>query len=97
VKLVVTPLDELERIIASKVIEAINSVTANLKSNVNEEQLIDTDTARKIFVPEVSRATLINWTKSGLINCYKLGGRNYYKRTEVIESAKSLKPYKRHI
>jgi hypothetical protein len=49
----------------------------------------------KLFSPEISRVTLHEWTKQGLIPAYRMGGRVYYNYGEVIESAKRIKKYDR--
>ena len=64
---------------------------------VNDEKLIGTEEACKLFVPAISRQTLANWTKEGLLKVYKLSGRIYYKQSEIISAAKELKPYKKTI
>ena len=37
----------------------------------------------------ISFPTLRKWTKDGILKCYQLGGRIYYKHDEII---KALKP-----
>ena len=37
----------------------------------------------------VSFPTLRKWTKEGILKCYQLGGRIYYKQDEII---KALQP-----
>lgn len=49
----------------------------------------------KLFNPEISRVTLHEWTKQGLIPAYRMGGRVYYNYGEVIESAKRIRKYDR--
>lgn len=39
----------------------------------------------------VNVATLWRWTNSGKLIQYGIGGRTYYKRSEVLEAVKSLK------
>jgi excisionase family DNA binding protein len=36
----------------------------------------------------ITLPTLHKWTKEGLIQAYDLGGRVYYKRSELLESFK---------
>ncbi len=58
-----------------------------------DEQLISVDEARKLFSPVISRPTLHAWTKKGLIPSHILGGRVFYKKSEVLGSAKEVKRY----
>ncbi|MDH6355537.1 hypothetical protein M2132_001882 [Dysgonomonas sp. PH5-45] len=37
----------------------------------------------------VTVQTIINWSKKGIINKYKLGNRVFYLRSELLEAAKS--------
>ena len=59
-----------------------------------EEQLVAPSEACKMFVPAISERTLFDWASQGLIQKHRLGGRTYYKRSEIVASLKSLKKYK---
>ena len=59
-----------------------------------EEKLLSASEACKLFVPAISRLTLIRWTKADLLKEYRIGGRVYYKQSEIIEAAKHLEKYK---
>lgn len=61
---------------------------------VAKEKLLSPEVARKLFHPEVSKQTLHRWTKEGMIPVYRLGGRIWYKESEVTEAAKTIKKYK---
>lgn len=49
----------------------------------------------KLFNPVISKVTLHEWTKQGLIPAYRMGGRVYYNYAEVIDSAKRIRKYDR--
>jgi hypothetical protein len=49
----------------------------------------------KLFNPTISKVTLHEWTKQGLIPSYRMGGRIYYNYGEVIESAKRIRKFDR--
>lgn len=49
----------------------------------------------KLFSPTISKVTLHEWTKQGLIPSYRMGGRVYYNYGEVIESAKRIRKHDR--
>ena len=59
-----------------------------------DERLISADEACKVFLPPISRLTLIRWTKADYLKEHRIGGRVYYKQSEIIESAKHLEKYK---
>lgn len=58
------------------------------------EKLLSGAEACKLFNPTISVKTLTKWAKDGLIPEHRIGGRIYYRYTEVIESAKALKKFK---
>lgn len=59
-----------------------------------EERLLSAGEACKLFVPAISRLTLIRWTKADFLQEHRIGGRVYYRQSEVIEAAKHLEKYK---
>ena len=59
-----------------------------------EEKLLSADEACKLFVPAISRLTLIRWTKADYLKEHRIGGRVFYKLSEVMEGAKHLEKYK---
>ncbi len=61
------------------------------------EKLLSVKEACRLFQPAISPQTLHTWTKSGLIPMQKIGGKNYYKYSEILKSAKTLKRYKHHV
>jgi len=58
------------------------------------ERLLSAGEACKLFVPAISRLTLIRWTKADYLKEHRIGGRVYYKQSEVIDGAKHLEKYK---
>jgi hypothetical protein len=62
-------------------------------SNQQDELLISPEQTRRLFDPNISRGTLHNWTKDGHLIVHKLGGKNYYKKGEVLAAAKVLKRF----
>lgn len=85
------PLDELRNEFKT----IVNDAIATLKPS--EETLLNTTHACELFNPPISKVTLIKWTSDGKLKCYRIGGRVYYKRSEIIESATRLKKYGRSI
>ena len=66
-------------------------IKADLKDQLQEKLLNVTEVA-KLF--SVSTMTISSWVAKGLLTKYSIGGRNYFKNAEVMESLKSLKKYK---
>jgi hypothetical protein len=87
------PIEALTDRIVERVLEKLSEQQAPV-----EERLITTDEACQIFIPKISRATLIKWAKDypNLIKAYRIGdGRSYYKRSEILSSARELKKYEK--
>lgn len=59
-----------------------------------QAQLLSPAEVCKLFQPAISRPTLIKWTDDGLIPVQKIGGRVWYKYSDVIEAGSKLKRYK---
>jgi hypothetical protein len=59
-----------------------------------EERMISPAEACKVFEPSITKATLNSWTKKGWLREYRLGGRVFYKKSEILNSAKSIKKYR---
>lgn len=78
-----------------EIIERLSKIEALLLRIINENKDADEN---KMLTPyevgrvfSVSRTTICNWTKNGYIKSYHIGGRVYYKNSEVVEAAKHLK------
>lgn len=59
------------------------------------ERLLSAEEARAVFSPNISKVTLYSWTKKGLIPCHRIGGRIFYKHSEIITSAKRITKFER--
>lgn len=70
------------------------AVKQNQEEKLKAKLLSPTETC-KLFSPTISKVTLYEWTKQGLIPSYRMGGRVYYNYAEVIESAKRIKKFDR--
>lgn len=85
------PLDSL----LSKITDIVTTaVKAQHSAELGEKLLSPAETC-KLFNPEISKVTLNEWRNQGLIPCYRISGRVYYKYSEVIESAKRIRKYDR--
>lgn len=76
--------------------QRIINLEASRKTETEEEELLGAATAVKVFNPQISKATLSNWVKSGLIQSHKIGARVYYKKSELLEAVTRLKKYSHH-
>jgi hypothetical protein len=64
------------------------------KADLQEKFLSPQETAN-LFHPKISKVTLWKWTKDGHISSHRIGGRVFYKYSEVMESVQTLKKYRR--
>lgn len=85
------PLDTLLQSFREIIREEIKSE----QTNNLDRKLLSPAEACNIFQPKISKVTLSSWTRQGLIQEHRIGGRVYYKYSELIESLKTLKKYKK--
>lgn len=83
----------------------VNELLENIRTIVRQEilaaqqervseKLLSPAEACKLFNPLISKVTLTKWTSDGLIPMQKIGGRVFYKFTDVIEAGTKLVKYK---
>ena len=82
-------LDQLVEVFRPMIKEEVNKINSN-----QEERLISPSETCKLFVPSITKATLTSWTNQGLLDQYRIGGRVYYKKSEVVEKTKKLCKYR---
>ena len=58
-----------------------------------QDKLLSPRETCKLFNPKISLVTLESWTKKDLLIKHYIGGRTYYKYSQVMESLKTLKRY----
>lgn len=85
------PVDQLASLIEGIVHKQIRQK----QSEDLQEKLLAPKEVCKLFQPNISLVTLDSWADKGLLTKHYIGGRTYYKYSEVINSVKSLKKYTR--
>jgi hypothetical protein len=88
------PIDQIASIVETKVREGV-AKAFQLHNQSSDERFLSPAETCKIFQPHISKVTLHQWTKDGLIQSHRMGGRKYYLLSEVIAAAKSIKKYDR--
>jgi len=81
--------DKLLESIRLVIQEEIIKITAK-----DDEKMVSPAETCKLFVPTITKATLTSWTNQGLLDQYRIGGRVYYKKSEVLEKTKKLCKYR---
>ncbi len=71
--------------------DALSKIASSKEAD--QERLISSSEACKLFVPSISRLTLIRWTKANYLKEHRIGGRVFYKRSEIFEAAQHLRKY----
>ena len=74
------------------IIEGVNSKLDDLKKNF--EPKTPTEYLTRVEVSKLLKIDLSsvhNWTKKGILTSYQIGGRVYYKRTEIENAIIELK------
>ncbi len=59
-----------------------------------KDTFISSCEARKMFYPVLSKSTLYRWSKAGLINKKRIGGKVVFLKSEIEAAAKTLRLYK---
>ncbi|HIB46878.1 MAG TPA: DNA-binding protein [Flavobacteriaceae bacterium] len=80
--------EDLQEQISTTIKGSIDTLVKTLSKKPCEEYLTRKEVAQ-LF--KVDLSTVHNWTKSGKIQSYGLGGRLYYKRSEIDNSLVKLK------
>lgn len=84
--------DQLADIIKPLIVEAIREVLQE-----KEEKLLSPAEVCKKFEPAISKTTLALWTRQGLLTDYRIGGRVFYKMSEVFDKARTIGKYSSQI
>lgn len=81
--------EEMAEMIKPIIIETIRDILQE-----KEEKLLSPAEVCKKFVPAISKTTLASWTRQGLLTEYRIGGRVYYKFSEILKKGDKLSRYK---
>jgi hypothetical protein len=74
--------------------QIVDKVFRTRQTEQLEAQLLSPEEACKIFRPKISKPTLAKWTNDGLIAMQKIGGRVWYKYSDLLDAGSKLKRYK---
>lgn len=72
--------DQLQPEAVQALIARVQELSTNLQAKQPEEYLTRQDVAKLL---KVNISTVSNWKNEGVINAYGIGGRVYYKRSEI--------------
>ena len=83
----ITP-EEMAEMIKPMIMDAIREVLQE-----KEDRFLSPAEVCKKFEPAISKTTLASWTKQGYLTEYRIGGRVFYKMSEVFKKIKALSRY----
>lgn len=82
--------------------DLLQEIDNRFEKRINEKkelelqaQLLSPKKTCRLFDPAISLVTLNSWVKKGYLVDYRIGGRVYFKYSEVLEAVKNLKKYSR--
>tara|TARA_R110000796_G_scaffold41772_4_gene103472 strand:+ start:54688 stop:54963 length:276 start_codon:yes stop_codon:yes gene_type:complete len=79
-QLVTIPTTQLFELINQSLKEQIKKLKQDLSEKLNETLLTRPETAQLL---KISTSTLSKWTSDGTLTSHGIGGRVYYKRSEI--------------
>jgi hypothetical protein len=58
-----------------------------------DEKLLSIEEVRKMFVPTISKSSIVTYTKQGKLRSYWLGGKLVYRRSELLQDITKIRNY----
>ena len=72
-------IDQIVEQVTTKVLEAVQSNEAKTETDIFDEYIPKTEVRGKL----ASNSTLWNWENKGKLKLYAIGGKRFYKRTDI--------------
>ena len=72
-------IDQIVEQVTANVLEAVQAKETNVQPDVFNEYIPKTDVRGKL----ASSSTLWNWENKGKLKLYAIGGKRFYKRTDI--------------
>ena len=90
----VIPIEELKGILRSEfrieIKEVLEEISRSHGGNLKEtDQLIRRSDIAEMF--DVSMVTVHQWMRKGILAHYKMNGRTYFKKSEVLQAMRHVK------
>jgi predicted DNA-binding transcriptional regulator AlpA len=91
IEVITIPVDQLKSLVKTGVEEALLSYKEIHSSNTlnGEADIINRKAICEIF--GVSLVTVHDWMTKGILPHYKMNGRTYFKKNEVLQAMKQVK------
>lgn len=88
---ILIPLSEVENMMRKVFTEVLYAK----QSEDQKDKLLSPEETCKLFQPAISKPTLDSYSKKQLLTKYRMGGRTWFKKGEVLEAMKTIKKYQR--
>ena len=89
----------LSQISFDQILEGLRQIVREeIRAKITEElqeKMLTRFEVCKMF--QISQVTLSSWSKQDLLKEHRIGGKVYFKQSEVLQAGKSLKKYKREL
>ncbi len=82
-------IEELTDLIKSCLRSELKKLPQQTEENKQQEELLSIEDIQQMF--RVSKVTIHEWKKKGILPYYKMNRRVYFKKSEVIDSLKHKK------
>jgi hypothetical protein len=84
------PIDQLKSILQ----DVIRAEVKSHREEAVQERMLSPKETCKLFHPAISTMTLYTWTKNGYLVKHTIGGRIYYKYSEIMAAMKVTKRFR---
>ncbi|MDM1535072.1 helix-turn-helix domain-containing protein [Myroides odoratimimus] len=74
---------------ATDFLEAVKNMVRDELRNGEPEELLTREEAAEFL--KANPSTVTTWTSQGRLTCYGMGGRRYYKKSEIMAALEILK------
>jgi hypothetical protein len=84
-------------------LQLLRSLVLEMKENQmkgykeEDERLLSPLEACKLWIPNISKPTLHSWSERGWIPRHRIGGRIYYKKSEILAAITTCRKYSRKV
>jgi hypothetical protein len=88
----------LSGITADELLEMFRPIIQSELKKLKDEQpekLLSPAEVCKLFQPPISKVTLTAWTEQGKLQDRRIGGRIFYKQSEILAALVTLKKYRK--
>jgi len=87
IQFISTSPENLAELISEAVKKELQKVSSPIQA-MEQKELLSTDEVCQLL--QINKSTLYHWVNQGKVKVYGIGGRRYYKQSEIIKSLTPL-------